>query len=155
MERQFIRTKDNKVYRIMFCDLDYFYCPVRDNPYRKNAELELCSIPGEAYGCCYKIPVEEVINRSEKIINLADTVVYNNDVYCFDEREFILYKSDDNCKIIEITEEVIDQGVYGAIWTKNGLTYICQMNENGAFKRYGDFEWCYYQCLADQYKERK
>lgn len=155
--RNYIRTNNYEIYEMIYCDLDYCYCPVRGNPYYKGAKIVNMG-DGTFSGLCYAIPIENVKQRTQEIYSLAQVFVWDYRLCWFNDEEFTLSElhcEGDEYNTFPITEDMIEEGIYGAIWTPDGLTYICKMtSDGGRFTRFGNFESCYYECLADLYKER-
>ena len=118
----YIRTKDgvydtNKHHYEI--EIDVLYEIVWDDPYTE-------------YGVNGKYSRGKVIAQSENLEELCDQIVYNGYLYqnkiTWDGRliEDSFEELDD-----PITDEMIKEGIYGAIWTDKGLIYVAKMNESG------------------------
>ena len=72
-----------------------------------------------------------IINEADTIEGLCDQIVYNGYLYqvtllnnCLIEDSFEELRE-------PITDEMIKEGIYGAIWTSKGLIYVAKMNDKG------------------------
>ena len=76
----------------------------------------------------YNVIPEDVARQSDDIEELFDEVVCarksDGKHFTYASKELISYGllHDDDCEI------------YGAIWTKRGLTYVAQMNQDGGWR---------------------
>ena len=74
---------------------------------------------------------DEILAQSENLEELCDQIVYNGYLYqvtllnnCLIEDSFEELRE-------PITDEMIKEGIYGAIWTSKGLIYVAKMNDEG------------------------
>ena len=109
----YIRTK-NRIYKVE--------STLRDNGFVK----------GYNVGYMAFITKDQVINQSENLEELCDQIVYNGYLY---QNKITCDGSlvEDSFEELEepITDEMIKEGVYGAIWTNKGLIYVAKINESG------------------------
>lgn len=109
----YIRTK-NKIYQVE--------STLRDNGFVK----------GYNVGYMAFITKDQVINQSENLEELCDQIVYNGYLY----QNKITWDGslvEDSFEELEepITDEMIKEGIYGAVWCEFGLKYVAKLNSNG------------------------
>ena len=81
---------------------------------------------------CDFIDEKDILKQSENLEELCDEIVYDYRLYqnktTWDDRLV-----EDSFEELDepITDEMIKEGIYGAIWTSRGLIYVAKMNENG------------------------
>ena len=73
------------------------------------------------YGYESHLYESDILKQADTIEELADEVVYNNQILSEEDRYNEEYLSQLYCF----------NDVYGAIWTSKGLKYIAKMNEDG------------------------
>lgn len=74
---------------------------------------------------------ENIISQSETIEGLCDQIVYNGYLYQVTLLNNRLIEDSFEELDEPITDEMIKEGIYGAIWTSKGLIYVAKMNEKG------------------------
>lgn len=112
----YIRTK-NRIYKVE--------STLRDNGFVK----------GYNVGYMAFITKDQVINQSENLEELCDQIVYNGYLY----KNKITWDGslvEDSFEELEepITDEMIKDGIYGAIWCEWGLKYVAKLNSKGEFE---------------------
>lgn len=85
----------------------------------------------EGYKTAY-IKNENIIAQSENLAELCDQIVYDYRLY----QNKIIWDGrlvEDSFEELDepITDEMIKDGIYGAIWTDKGLIYVAKMNDKG------------------------
>ena len=73
----------------------------------------------------------KILKQADSIEELCDRYVHKEDVYFPKVVKGCLQTYDYEAIDYEITKEMIQEGIYGAIWTDKGLTYVAKMNEKG------------------------
>ena len=74
----------------------------------------------------------QILKQSENLEELCDEIVYDYRLYqnktTWDDRLV-----EDSFEELDepITDEMIKEGIYGAIWTDKGLTYVAKMDNDG------------------------
>ena len=77
--------------------------------------------------CCK----DDIIKQADTIEELCDEFVYNGWLYQNKIVDNCLIENSFDEETIPIDDEMISNGIYGAIWTSKGLIYVAKMNENG------------------------
>ena len=79
----------------------------------------------------WHIEKDKIISQSENLEELCDNIVYNGYLYQNEIVNNELVEDSFEGLTLPIDEDMIKQGIYGAIWTSKGLIYVAKMNDEG------------------------
>lgn len=73
----------------------------------------------------------EVVKQADNLNELFDEFIHDNRIIRFESRskKYFYYLGDDFD--FDVDKKMIEEGIYGAIWTSKGLIYVAKMNEKG------------------------
>lgn len=77
------------------------------------------------------VRTSDVVRKADTIEELIDRFVYDDDVFYPNLSNGCLETYDYEGLEVKVTEEKIQKGIYGAIWTDKGLIYVAKMNNKG------------------------
>lgn len=114
---KFLKTKDNRIYIFKIRERYSLHSSKMVDRYQELGANRVC-----AYGHNL-LKIENISKESNNIEELCDVYVVEKFKHIFTIDEF-------SKELVRCCKE---SDVYGAIWTKSGLRYICKLSNDGIF----------------------
>lgn len=100
----------------------------------ENGEEYPCLEISLDYSCFFITRNERIIKESDNLEELFNVFVLKGIDLIHLNEEFTQYRFEGDNEWFDITDTELRTGIYGAIWTDNGLTYVGKMNDNKEFE---------------------
>ena len=124
----FILTKNGKIYET-------------DATNDSEEFIGIKSVVENCFSTLIGIGRKNVIRQGEDLKSLCDAFVHDEDIYFPEVVDGCLQTFDYERESFEITDKMIEEGIYGAVWTNWGLRYITKMNSKRELEIYESKEF--------------